>query len=58
LSLRSSSIAATELRLRFPRLHLVRWVQRFTEAIRAEAETAFCRTLADVTQRFVSMESV
>lgn len=54
----ADGFAATELRLRFLRLHLGRWVQPFTEAVRAGAGTAFYRTLADVTQRFVSMESV
>lgn len=51
-------LAATELRLRFLRLHLGRWVAPFTEAMRAEAETGFYRALADVTQRFIALEGV
>ena len=54
----TDQFAATELRLRFLRSHLGRWVTPFTEALRAEAGTDFYRTLADVTQRFVAAESV
>ncbi|MGB2815795.1 MAG: molecular chaperone TorD family protein [Burkholderiaceae bacterium] len=53
----TDELAATELRLRFLRAHLGRWVAPFTEALRAEAETDFYRALADVTRRFVSGES-
>lgn len=54
----TDELAATELRLRFLRSHLGRWVAPFTDALRTEADTDFYRTLADVTQRFVSAESV
>lgn len=54
----ADQLAATELRLRFLRSHLERWVMPFTDALRAEADTEFYRTLADVTRRFVSAESV
>jgi TorA maturation chaperone TorD len=33
-------------------------VAPFTDALRAEADTDFYRTLADVTQRFVSAEGI
>jgi TorA maturation chaperone TorD len=54
----TDELAATELRLRFLRSHLGRWVAPFTDALRAEADTDFYRTLADVTQRFVSAEGI
>ena len=54
----TDELAATELRLRFLRSHLGRWVTPFTAALQAEADTDFYRTLADVTRRFVSAESV
>lgn len=54
----TDELAATGLRLRFLRSHLGRWVVPFTDALRAEADTDFYRTLAEVTQRFVSAESV
>lgn len=54
----TDQLAATELRLRFIRSHLGRWVAPFTQALRAEADTDFYRTLADVTERFVAAESV
>jgi TorA maturation chaperone TorD len=54
----TDEFAATELRLRFLRSHLGRWVTPFTAALQAEADTEFYRTLAEVTQRFVSAESV
>ena len=54
----TDEFAATELRLRFLRSHLGRWVTPFTDALQAEAETDFYRTLAEVTRRFVSAESV
>jgi TorA maturation chaperone TorD len=54
----ADELAATELRLRFLRSHLGRWVAQFTAALRAEADTDFYRTLAHLTQRFVSAESV
>jgi TorA maturation chaperone TorD len=54
----ADELAATELRLRFLRSHLGRWIAPFTEAVKAEADTDFYRTLAEVTRRFVSSESV
>lgn len=54
----ADALAATELRLRFLRLHLGRWITPFTGAMRAEAETDFYRALADVTERFVAAEGV
>jgi TorA maturation chaperone TorD len=54
----ADELAATELRLRFLRSHLGRWVAPFAEAVKAEADTDFYRTLADVTERFVTAESV
>ena len=54
----ADELAATELRLRFLRAHLGRWVEPCTDAVKAEADTDFYRTLADVTRRFVSAESV
>ena len=54
----TDELAATELRLRFLRSHLGRWVAPFAQAMRAEADTDFYRTLADVTERFVAAESV
>jgi len=37
--------------------HLGRWVGPFTRAVRAEAEAAFYRQLAELTERFVSGEA-
>ena len=54
----TDELAATELRLRFLRSHLGRWVTPFTETLQAEADTDFYRTLAGVTRLFVSAESV
>ncbi|MGZ8273104.1 MAG: TorD/DmsD family molecular chaperone [Burkholderiaceae bacterium] len=54
----TDEFAATELRLRFLRSHLGRWVTPFTEALQTEADTDFYRMLAKVTRRFVSAESV
>lgn len=53
----SGALAAiTGLRRRFLDEHLGRWAAPFTEAIVAGARSAFYRELAELTDRFVSME--
>lgn len=49
--------AAEDLRKRFLVEHLGRWVQPFTEAVQAGAETAFYRELAQLTERVVAAEA-
>ena len=49
--------AAENLRKRFLREHLARWVRPFIEAMQAGAETAFYRELAQLTERVVAMEA-
>ena len=50
-------LAAQLLERRFFGEHLGAWIDPFTEAVKAGAETAFYRELADLTQRFVQLES-
>jgi putative dimethyl sulfoxide reductase chaperone len=50
-------LAAQLLERRFLREHLGTWVGAFTGAVKAGAETAFYRELAELTQRFVKMEA-
>jgi TorA maturation chaperone TorD len=45
------------LRKDFLDAHLGRWIGPFTAAVRAGAQTAFYRELADLTERFVRMEA-
>lgn len=45
------------LRRRFLDEHLGRWVAPFAAAVKAGAETAFYGELADLTERFVAMET-
>lgn len=48
------ALAATEqLQGRFLSEHLGAWIDPFTDAVKASAETAFYRELAEFTQRFV-----
>ncbi len=47
----------TSLRQRFLDKHLGRWVGPFTSAVRSGARSAFYRELADLTDRFVTMET-
>jgi len=46
----------TDLRRRFLDAHLARWIARFAAACRDNAQTGFYRELADITERFVSLE--
>jgi TorA maturation chaperone TorD len=46
-----------ELKARFLSRHLGAWVAPFTKAVSAGAEHAFYRELAELTNRFVAMES-
>ena len=48
---------ASRLRSRFLAEHLGAWVGPFAEAVREGAECAFYRELADLTERFVTMET-
>jgi TorA maturation chaperone TorD len=45
------------LRAKFLRGHLARWIAPFAQAVRTGAQTAFYRDLADLTERFVALES-
>jgi len=45
------------LRKRFLEEHLGRWIGPFTSAVRAGAQSAFYRELAELTERFVRMEA-
>jgi TorA maturation chaperone TorD len=47
---------ASNLRRRFLQNHLGRWVAPFTEAMNAGADTAFYKTLAELTELFVHTE--
>jgi TorA maturation chaperone TorD len=49
--------AITGLRKRFLDEHLGSWIGPFTEAVRAGADRGFYRELAELTERFVSMEA-
>lgn len=49
--------AASELRRRFLREHLGRWVGPFTAAVRGAAGTGFYRELAELTEAFVNGEA-
>lgn len=49
--------AKAALRKRFLDEHLGRWVGPFTAAMRAGAQCAFYRVLAELTERFVRMEA-
>ncbi len=48
---------AANLKARFLRNHLGRWVGPFTAAMKAGAATAFYKTLAEVTELFVQTET-
>lgn len=50
--------ATTALRKRFLDEHLGRWAGPFLAAVKAGAETDFYRQLAELTQRFVLMQTV
>lgn len=52
----AASRAAGELRRRFLGAHLGAWVEPFAAAVREGAQTAFYRTLADLTAAFVALE--
>lgn len=49
--------AANALHHRFVTDHLAAWIGRFAAAIRAGADTAFYRELAEFTERFVRLEA-
>ena len=49
--------SATSLRKRFLGEHLGRWTGPFTAAVRSGAQSAFYRELAELTDRFVTMET-
>lgn len=49
--------SATALRKRFLNEHLGSWIGPFTAAVRARADSAFYRELAELTKRFVTMEA-
>ena len=49
--------AGVALRKRFLDAHLGRWIGPFTAAVRAGAQSAFYRQLADLSDRFVRMEA-
>jgi TorA maturation chaperone TorD len=48
--------ATTDIRKRFLAAHLGAWVGPFASAVRAGAQTAFYRGLADLTEQFVGLE--
>jgi TorA maturation chaperone TorD len=50
-------LAANALHRRFLDEHLDAWFDAFSAAVKAGAETAFYRELADLTGRFVRMEA-
>lgn len=50
------AVKAADLKRRFLHDHLGRWIVPFAEAIKAGANTAFYKTLADVTVLFVSAQ--
>ena len=52
-----AATAAAALRKRFLDAHLGSWIGPFTAAVRAGAQSAFYRELAEFTERFVRMES-
>ena len=49
--------SAADLRKRFLSEHLGAWIEPFTAAVSAGAQTAFYRELAELTNRFVRMEA-
>ncbi|MDA8257715.1 MAG: molecular chaperone TorD family protein [Betaproteobacteria bacterium] len=49
--------AANTMHSRFVAEHLGAWIGSFVEAVRAGAETAFYRELAEFTERFVGLEA-
>lgn len=49
--------AASALRRRFLAEHLGRWVGRFAAAVASGAQSSFYRELAELTERFVTMEA-
>lgn len=51
------ALVTEELRQRFLREHLGKWVGPFATAVRAHAETVFYRELAELTERFIYTEA-
>lgn len=49
--------AANDLHRRFAAEHMNAWIGAFAAAVKAGAETAFYRELAELTERFVRMEA-
>jgi TorA maturation chaperone TorD len=54
----ADSKEASELRRRFLAAHLGRWIGLFTGAMRSGSVTPFYRALADLTERFVTLEAL
>lgn len=54
---RAGADDALVLRKRLLGEHLGRWIGPFTDAVRAGAQCAFYRELAELTNRFVAMEA-
>jgi TorA maturation chaperone TorD len=54
---RAGAAAAAALRKRLLAEHLGRWIGPFSEAVKAGAQCAFYRELADLTERFVRLEA-
>ena len=49
--------AVTNLKKRFLTVHLGRWIEPFTEAVKGGAESVFYPQLAELTKLFVRMET-
>lgn len=56
LGIASDITSTTDLRARFLREHLGTWVVPFTAAVKSNAETAFYRVLANLTQGVIQRE--
>lgn len=50
-------LAAEEARQRFVAQHLAKWIPPFSAAVQADAQTAFYRELAQLTEQLVAIES-
>lgn len=49
---------ALELKRRFLQAHLGAWVNKFTDAVKASAQCSFYRELAELTEKFISLQTM
>ena len=53
-----AAAAVAELKRRFLEKHVGKWISPFAGAVRAGAQSPFYRELADLTKRFVTMQTI